>query len=95
MALIDDYDLTQDAAFIKRCEMAVVSTALAVQAEAASTANHSARSAYSLKVLANPIGYTQLMSPAMTVDGSLISTSTDAQLKSRASAIFNAYAVQG
>lgn len=94
MALINDSDLSQDAVFLDRVKMAIISTALAVQSEATNTANHAARSAYSLLVLNNPTGYAKLMAPGFTVDGAITSSSTDANLESRASAIFNAYCVQ-
>ncbi len=93
MALIDDSDLTQNDVYLSRCKMALVSTAIAIQAEAANTANHAARSAFSLKLLADPVGFARMMAPGMTVDGSTAANSTDQNLKDRASAIFNAYAV--
>jgi hypothetical protein len=96
MALITDYTNSQDTNFQYKIRMALISTALAVQAEAASAASHAARSAYALLVLANPQGYAQLMASAFTVDGALDpATATDAQIETRASAIWNAYAVQG
>ena len=94
MALIDDYALSTDNSFIQRVKMAIISTAIAVQSEAISTANHSQRSSYAILVLANPDRYAQIMAPGMTVDGSTNVNSTDAALETRASAIFNAYACQ-
>lgn len=94
MALINDFDLTQDSVFLHRIQMAIVSTAIAVQAESTVTANHAARSAFALLVLANPSGYATLMVSGMTTDGSTTSVSTDSALETRASAIWNAYAVQ-
>jgi hypothetical protein len=76
--------------------MALISTAIAVQSESAVTASHAARSAGALAVLANPSGYADLMAPAFTVDGTADpATVTDAALESRASAVWNAYFVQG
>jgi hypothetical protein len=95
VALTDDFGLTQDGLFLRRVQMAIVSTALAVQSEATSTANHAARSAFALAILANPPGYAQMMASGMSVDGATSAASTDAQLETRASAIFNAYCVQG
>jgi hypothetical protein len=96
MALLTDYNNSQITDFKYRVRMALISTALAIQSEAASTANHAARSAGALLVLANPSGYADLMSPAFTVDGSLDpATATDAQIESRASAVWNGYFVQG
>ena len=94
MALSADYALATDAAFLQKVQMAIVSTALAVQSEAVSTANHSQRSAYALRVLADPAGYAKLMGPGFTVDGATDVNSTDAALETRASAIFNAYSCQ-
>lgn len=94
MALINDSDLAQDAVFLDRVKMALISTALAVQAEATNTANHASRSAYAIQVLANPTGYARLFAPAVTVDGNATTGSTDAQLESRCSAIYNAFCVQ-
>lgn len=95
MPLLTDYSNSRDTDFVFRVQMALVSTALAIQAEATSVANHAARSAYALQVLANPEGYAILMSRAFTVDSTLApGTATDAQIESRASAIWNAYAVQ-
>ena len=94
MALINDSDLSQDPVFLDRVKMALISTAITVQAEATNTANHAARSAYALRLLADPFGFAKLMAPGMTVDGNTVVTSTDSQLETRASNIFNAYAVQ-
>lgn len=95
MALLTDYTNSQNNDFQVKIQMALVSTALAVQAESAATANHAARSAYALLVLANPSGYAKLMAPAFTVDAALDTTATDAAIESRASAIWNAFCVQG
>lgn len=93
MSLIQDSDLAQDPVFVDRVKMALVSTALAVQSESTATANHAARSAFSLKLLADPLGYGRMMAPGFSVDGASTANSTDAALESRASAIFNAYSV--
>lgn len=94
MALIDDSNLAQDPVFVDRVKMAIVSTALAIQSESTATANHAVRSAYALLILANPLGYAQRMAPGMATDGNATASSTDANLETRASAIYNAYCVQ-
>ena len=98
MPLVTDYanaNVDGSTPFYQKVFMALISTSLAVQAEVTTTANHAARSAYALRVVADPAGFTQLMLPAFTVDGALDpGTATDAQIESRASAIWNAYAVQ-
>jgi len=99
MALTTDYanaNVNGSSPFYQKVLMALISTGLAVQAEVATTANHAARSAYALRVLADPHGFTQLMLPAFTVDAALDpAIATDANIETRASAIWNAYAVQG
>ena len=99
MPLTTDYDRANvdgSTDTFKKVYMALISTALSVQAESVTAANHAARSAYALRVLADPYGFTKLMLPAFTVDGALdITTATDAQIETRASSIFNAYCVQG
>lgn len=94
MAFTADYALGTDAEFQQRIQMAIVSTAVAVQSEAVSTANHYQRSAYALRVLADPAGFAKLMGLGFTVNGATNSGSTDAALESRASAIWNAYSCQ-
>lgn len=96
MSLLSDYNDSQNTDFQYRVAVALVSTAIAIQSELVSVANHAARSAYALLVLANPIGYAKLMAPGFTADGSVvIATATDQNIKDRASTIWNAYCVQG
>ena len=85
--LIDDFNLANSIA------AALVSTAIAIQNESTATANHAARSAYALQVLANPLGFARIMGIGFTADGATVVTSTDAQLKTQCSAIWNAYCV--
>jgi hypothetical protein len=94
MAYLDDYMLTLNGDFQYRVQLALASIALDIQAEAVNTANHSQRSAYALLVLANLPGYAQRMAPAIVTDGQITGASTDAQLKSRCSAVWNAFCVQ-
>lgn len=96
MAYIDDSSLSQDdAVFINRVKIALVSLAIDVQAESTATASHAARSAFALQILNNPLGYAQRMAPGFAADGATVTGSTDAQIKTRGSSIFNAYCVQG
>lgn len=95
MSLLTDWNDSQNTDFQYKVAVALTSTAIAVQAEAANTANHAARSAYALKVLADPRGYAALMAPGFTADGSVaIASATDTDIKNRASAVWNAYCVQ-
>lgn len=94
MTYLADYLLTLDGDFQYRVQIALASIALDIQAEAVNTANHSQRSAYAMQVLENLSGYAQRMAPAIVADGAVTSQSTDAQIKSRVSAVWNAFCVQ-
>jgi hypothetical protein len=95
MALLTDYNNARITDFQYKVQMALISTAIAIQNEAPTTANHAARSAYAILVLADTPGYAIRMAPGFTVDGALDpATATDAQIESRASAIWNSYCVQ-
>lgn len=96
MALLDDRNAAYgNTDLLYKIEAALVSIALAIQTENPTTANHTARSTYALKVLANPDSYAHIMALGFTVDNSVNAASTDQQIKDRASAIWNSYAVQG
>lgn len=94
MAYVDDYMLTLNGDFQYRVQVALASISLDIQSEATNTANHTARSLYAIQVLANLPGYAQRMAPAIVADGAIVAGSTDAQLKSRCSAVWNAFCVQ-
>lgn len=99
MPLKADYDNSTNGDLLQKIEMALVATAIQIQAEATSTANHAARSAKALLVIANPVGYAQQMAPLFTAnkdnDATAVDTSsTDAAILTRASSIWNASCVQ-
>lgn len=94
MAYVDDYTLTLNGDFQYRVQIALASIAIDIQSEATNTANHAARSLYSIQVLANLPGYAQRMAPAIVADGAIVAESTDAQIKTRCSAVWNAFCVQ-
>jgi hypothetical protein len=98
MALIDDYnqgieDGSHD--YFQRVQSALVITAINIQGEGAGVTDHSARSALALKVLADPYGYTKQMLFGFAAGGATKDGSSDQAILDRASAIWNAYAVQG
>lgn len=95
MPYLTDYDNAYgDPALLKRIQVGLVDSALDVQAESTGTANHSARSAFSLKILSDPTGYASLMAVGICEEGAITAASTDAQIKTRVSAVYNAYCVQ-
>ena len=86
---------TADTQFQYRVAAALISTAIAVQGEPANTPSHTARSAYALRVLANPMGFAQVIAPGIAVYANIDNSATDQQLKDNCSAVWNAYSVQG
>lgn len=94
MAYDTDFTNAQDQGLLRKIQIAICSVAIDVQAEASSTAFHAARSAYALLVLANPAGYADVLAYGMCADAAITPASSDAQVKTRASAVWNAYAVQ-
>lgn len=96
MSLLDDRQLAYgNTDFVYRIEGALVSTAIDVQAEPTGTTNHIYRSALAYDILHNSLGYAQRMALGFTVNAACSGQSSDTQLKNRASAIFNAYALDG
>ncbi len=92
MPLLTDFNNAQNTDFQYRVQMALISTA--IQAESVAAASHQSRSAYAVRVLADPAGFARLMAPGFTVDGAVDpATATDTDIKNRASAIWNAYCV--
>jgi len=82
--------------FYQKVFMSLIATAITIQGESTATVNHAARSAYALRVLADPHGFTKLMLPGFTVGGAVDpATALDSAIDTRTAAIWNAYAVQG
>ncbi len=94
--LLDDRNLAYgNTDFLYRIEGAIISTAIDVQAEGTGVVNHILRSNLAFDVLNNSPGYAQKMAYGFTVNTSCSGQSSDTQLKTRASAIWNAYAFDG
>lgn len=95
MTYLADYALTLNGDFAYRVQIALASISLDIQSESSGTPYHSDRSKYALSVVSNTEGYATRMLPALVADGSLTDQSTDAQIKSRVSSVWNAFCVQG
>ena len=96
VAYKDDYALSGDIGdFFGSVVESLCAQAVAIQNESAATANHAARSAFALRVLADPKGFARMMMPGLIAGGSLTSSSTDAAIDTRVSAVWNAYCVNG
>jgi hypothetical protein len=92
MAYADEYTLARDASFWHRVQMAMVSAAVDIQSEADTATNHARRSAYAKLALNDPETVAQVMAYGVADGSGISSSSSDADLKSRVSAIWNAYA---
>jgi len=95
MAYITDFANATNGDLLHKIQVAICSAAIDVQAEAVNTAFHTQRSQFAYAVLANPIGYSQLMAYGMCADAAIDTSSTDSAIKTRASSLWNAYAVNG
>lgn len=89
-----DYSNAQNGTLLQAIQESICSTAIAIQSESVATALHTQRSALALLVLANPIGWAQLMAYGICANGNVTTGSTDAQIDTRVSAVWNAYAAQ-
>lgn len=95
MSYTTDYATSHSETYIQQVEMSIVNSAISIQNEAPATANHSARSAFALKVLGAPRVYAELMAPGFSTGGAVPQGSADSAFDTRAAAIWNAYAVAG
>ena len=95
MPYTTDFTNAQNESLLKVIQQAILSVAIDVQAEALTVAYHSQRSMYAAMVLAQPRMQAELMAYAMCTDGAITPASTDAQIKARAVAVWNAFSLNG
>lgn len=89
-----DFSTAQDGNVLQRIQESICSTAIAIQSEAVNTALHSQRSAYARQVLLNPSGYAAFMAYGICAGGNVTTSSTDAQIDTRVSSVWNAFATE-
>lgn len=95
MAFTDQYTLAQDVTFRGRIQVAVVKSAIAVQAESPSgVPNHSARAALAASVLHDPTGYAALFAQGVVTNGSITEASPDGDLEFTVNSMWDAYATR-
>jgi hypothetical protein len=91
-------DLAKDGVFLGRVKVAMAQTAIAIQAEATSTANDNLRSKYAVAVLNTPDAYAPQFALAVVTQPDpatsqlMTSAITDSNLASVVSAVWNALA---
>lgn len=96
MSYITDANTAQvDYELHNRIAIAMAKAALAIQAEENSTPEHAGRSTFCLKVLEDPIGYAKKYAHAVCADGAITHASTDGDIDTRISSIWNALCIQG
>ena len=87
------YALAQNVSFQEQVRVAACNAAIAIQAEATSTANHTNRANYAKLVLNSPESYAPLFAAAITSNDFALTTSTaDATVQNDVNAVWNALA---
>src|SRR5437016_3396645 len=85
--------LAETPAFVERVRIGMCAAAIAVQAEAPATPNHTNRATYAKLVLNSPDSYAPLFALAICAfDSSLTAASADAAVQADVSAVWNALA---
>jgi hypothetical protein len=92
MSYLTRAQFASDANLILKVKQAMLTTALAVQAEAANVPNHMNRSAFALQALRSPDTFAPIMAQGIVTDTSLSGTSTDAELQTVMDRLWNSYA---
>jgi hypothetical protein len=92
MAYTTQYALGTDGVMQQRVIIAMLNTAVNVQAEVNTTPNHTNRANFAKLVINNPYGYVPAFQMTVMADGTITAASTDAQIQSRSDAIWNAAA---
>ncbi len=93
MAYKDQWNLASDDEFKRRVQIAMCSAAIAIQAEAPATPNHTNRANYAKLVLNSPDSYMPLFALAIcALDPALTPASPDANIQTNVNAVWNALA---
>lgn len=99
MALLDEYNLSQDATFLRRVAMAAERKAVAISAETRAGLGSTARQKFARQVLADPLGQANGLAVALARDTTIAAkaadplTITDAEITGALSdAVWNGYA---
>lgn len=96
--LLDQFNLSADATFVKRVEEAIVTAAIQISGEGSSN-----RTRLTRKVLANPSGYAALMAVGIAQDATVAADAgspfnqalvTDAHITAAVTSQWNAYALE-
>jgi hypothetical protein len=91
MALADQYTLSRDATFIKKCGMAMVVAATQVAAEDPAIPYHRERSVWATQVLRDPEYYSQRIAFGVASNAAITVSSTDNDIQFTVNAQWNAF----
>ena len=89
MAYLANYGDSQDVDFQKKIRMSMLVQAAAISSEINTTPNHVSRSTLATKVSNSPDTWVQPFSQTACAGGGVVLASTDAQIDTRISAIWN------
>lgn len=92
MAYVNQYALALDSVFQQKVFVAMVTAAIAVQAEIPATANHTNRSNYAKLVLNNPAFYVVSFSQSVVCNVAITGASIDSDIQFAVNANFSALA---
>lgn len=95
MAFIDQYALSDDLIFRKRCEQAAITAATTVASEARAdtpTAQQTRRANLSNRILLDPPTYSVLFAKAIAANVAITPDSQDSDLQFSANSLFDAFA---
>ena len=95
MSFKDQLGVAQNGDFIRRVQMAIIKSALAIQAEDPATANHAQRSALAYKVLHEPEAYAPKFAMGVATNPVITAASEDADIEFTVNSMWDAYAVGG
>lgn len=95
MGYAEQYVMTERSRFQHRVEVAIVTAAIAVQAEDPQTANHAQRSALAYLVLHSPETYARTMALGVVSNVAITPMSTDADIQFSVNSMWDAYALGG
>lgn len=92
MALVDQYNVSQDVTFQKKIKISIIKAAIDVANEASSVVNHTSRLVLAHQVLGSPESFVEPFSLGVAADATIDLNSSDTSISTRVAAIWDAYA---
>ncbi|NBD36738.1 MAG: hypothetical protein GVY30_12180 [Chloroflexi bacterium] len=92
MSFLDQVALAENQEFVRRVQMAMVKSAVAVVAEDPATAHHATRAQWATQVLRDPEHYADRVAFGVVTNASITAESTDNDIEFTVNSQWNAYA---